>query len=252
MIFLFLLLVYPLFCFDCQTSFYKGHKYGNFGGTDLCKNDYFYLSYSSDMINPDYAAFYLTYENMINLKGGRRSFLNDPVLQKMSIVQANPSSKAFSNIINRGHLTPSHAMSWNKTIDGPWYCCYMMSNIAPQNAKLNQIKWSQLETNEINFILNNKLNLYVITGVGYYDRNNPTRLTDNIAYPDYFYNAICDDKNKQSVAFIARNDNIHTNDTLILRSVSYLEDYIGNKLFDDCNNDKIDINHWWLDIISNM
>lgn len=232
--------------FDCESCFYRHIKYENYGGIELCKDDFFYITYSKDKKSPDYSAYYLTFENMKKLQGGRKSFITDPILESSGIEQAKPSSKAFNNIINRGHLTPSYAMSWNKEINGPWYYTYMMSNIAPQNYKLNQDDWAHLEKKIVNFILQKENNLYVITGVGYDDRKNVTLLIDNIAYPDYFFTAFCDEKNYQSVGFIGKNDDIFRNETSIFRTINYIEDKINIKLFDDCNNNHINSTHWWI------
>lgn len=242
---LLLLLISTVCAFECESCFYKHIKYENYGGVDLCENNYFYITYSKDKKNPDYSAYYLTVEHMKKLQGGRRSFILDPILINKSIEQANPSSKAFSTTINRGHLTPSYAMSWDKGDNGPWYHTYMMSNIAPQNYKLNQNDWASLEKKIVNFVLHKETDLYVVTGVGYNNRKNITMLADNIAYPDYFFTVICDEKNYQSAGFIGMNNDIFRNETNIFRTVGSVENKIDIKLFKDCNNDNVNIQHWW-------
>lgn len=238
-LYLFIILV---IAYDCHTSFYKNKPYGHYDGVGLCKDEFFYVSYSEYMVNPDYTAFHLTYDHMKELQGGRKSFILDNQLKQMHIVQANPNSKTFNISMNRGHLTPSYAMSWNKTTDGPWYYSYMMSNIAPQNYKLNQGLWAKLEMNEVNFILKNKVDAYIVTGVSYNSRHAPVRSFDNITIPDYFFNAICDPINMQSAAFFVTNDE---KTSINFLTVAYVEQLLGIKLFDGCNNNMVNSSHWW-------
>lgn len=228
----------------------SGHFYDDFvpdsyaESVSLCKNGYFFVSYSPKMFNPDYIVYKLTYNHMKQLQGGRRGFLLDDDLKRMKITQASPNSDAFGPDYNRGHLASSHCMSWNKSDNGPWYDAYMMSNIAPQQAVLNQKYWSNLESHIINWILDNINDLYVITGVAYDDRSNPIRRADNIAQPDYFYMVICDPTNQQSAGFYGNNINV-SSDVYTFRPVSQIEKLAGLKLIQGCNKDAVYPKHWW-------
>ncbi len=54
-----------------------------------------------------------------------------------------------------------------------------------------------------------KESLYIITGVGYIDRASPRRDEDGIAYPDFFWKAICHPTSGQSAGFWGENAKVH-------------------------------------------
>lgn len=80
-----------------------------------------------------------------------------------------------------------------------------MSNIALQNAKLNNIYWNALESHAFEW-LKEKENgkVYVITGIGFI-KGKEISWRNEIAIPDYFYKMICNLKANTSVAFYGNN-----------------------------------------------
>lgn len=269
--FLFALLLFQPKQNSCDNVFYNKipptHLQTNY---PLCKGTYFYIDYNSDLLCPDYTAYYLDYDDMTKLKGGRKNFMLDDELKSKKIPQASPSSKAFGNEFNRGHLVPSKLMSWNVDNYGSWYDTYMMSNICPQAGQFNQIEWKILETHILDWILQNKISLYAVTGVIYNNKKSPTRRVDNIAQPDYFFTVtalnrittvqsaimrkkpkvfvrtvLCDPINEQSVGFYGNNTNTLTGSTYVFRTVTEIENKISVELFNGCNKNIVNPNHWW-------
>jgi endonuclease G len=231
---------------SCDNVFYNKipptHLQTNY---PLCKGTYFYIDYNSDLLCPDYTAYYLDYDDMTKLKGGRKNFMLDDELKSKKIPQASPSSKAFGDDYNRGHLVSSNLMSWNVDNYGSWYDTYMMSNICPQAGRFNQVEWKTLEIHILDWILQSKISLYAISGVIYNNKKSPTRRTDNIAQPDYFFTVLCDPVNEQSVGFYGNNTNTLTESTYIFRTVAEIENKIGIELFNGCNKNIVNPSHWW-------
>lgn len=86
-----------------------------------------------------------TKEQMARLLGGRKSFVPDPVIPLDK--QHYENDTVFHSPYSRGHLTPSHIMSYDKSPGGPWEETYYMSNILPQVATLNEGAWERFEAN---------------------------------------------------------------------------------------------------------
>jgi hypothetical protein len=84
-------------------------------------------------------------EQMTQLLGGRKEFVEDPLIspEKQHLV----NDTVFHYPYSRGHLTPSYIMSYNKSAGGSWEQTYFISNILPQTAKLNEGQWEKLEMN---------------------------------------------------------------------------------------------------------
>lgn len=244
------LIIYGILCLGvigiCENVFYNDMAPELYKEDfELCKGEYFYVAYNMKTMCPDYVIEYMKYENMLKLTGGRKGFIKDDELDKQRINQTKIDSKVFSDKINRGHLIPSYSSSWNKEDFGQWFYCYMMSNICPQYSKFNQIEWKNLENQIVNWIINNKQSLYVITGVIYDNRDKPI-IIYGTGIPNYFYKILCDPINKQSAGFIGTNNNQLDGETYKFKKVNDVIDNIKIKIIDDCNNDKIDVFHWWI------
>jgi DNA/RNA endonuclease G (NUC1) len=200
----------------------------------LCQNDNFAVSYDTTMLNPAWTSIYIKYTDAVKDKGGRKNFVRDPNLDE----QASVSSSAFKDPLNHGHLVPSYIVSFDKDVDGPWYCCYYMSNISPQYGKFNQQCWANLENRTRNFILTNEVNMYIITGVAYKNRDLVKRI-DNVAVPDYFFKVlITDDGN--CVGFYGNNVDEVSYDCLVKHLISDIELLYKGKIA-DC---KYDPTYW--------
>lgn len=124
-----------------------------------------------------------TQEQVWTLEGGRKEFIYDPNISHTN--QYSPHDDVYKTPMSRGHLTPSDIMSYDKTPDGPWYSTYYISNVLPQNAKMNEDVWAHFEKKVIDTLksMPNGTSWEVYTG-GYW---NGTRNTN----PDYFWKAFC-------------------------------------------------------------
>ncbi|MEB3209672.1 MAG: DNA/RNA non-specific endonuclease [Synechococcus sp.] len=89
-----------------------------------------------------------TKTQMSKLQGGRKDFVLDPLIPIYDQHAVNDT--IFKYPYSRGHLTPSHIMSYDKSTGGAWEETYYISNILPQTALLNEGAWERFETNIIN------------------------------------------------------------------------------------------------------
>lgn len=228
---------------NCTSSFHGGYiPHQPAGAVQICKDGAIAISYDVSMIDPAWSAYYITYEEASNELPGRLSFYEDPDLKQLGVVQAAVDSDAFNTSWNRGHLAPSHIMSY--TADSK-KATYTMANIAPQYGTFNQQPWNRLETHTLDWIVANKRSLYIVTGVAYKSRSSPRRTYDNIAVPDYYWKVICDASTGKSAGFYGENkeggviDSFHT-----VQDVEAI--YGGNILsYYACHTYEVNPSDWW-------
>lgn len=161
------------------------------------------INYSKQLGRPLWVAYSVNKKNLQNAKGGRRNFILDTNLVKNNINQLNPKSNIFNNGLTRGHLSPSYLMSWDKTIDGPWYSTYKMSNVVPQNELFNTKYWIDVEREAYNMILNNDSTTCIITGASSISNTNSilysNKLPNNLDLLDHNLAWIDENNNKKYI-----------------------------------------------------
>jgi DNA/RNA endonuclease G (NUC1) len=213
------------------------------GDSDDDGRGYYATSYDSRMVNPAWSANLVTVEEAQNPTVGRSGGFHENVdLTRIGVWQAPVYSQVFGDKYNRGHLNPSHVMSYTKLAENS---TYTMSNAAPQSAYFNQKPWAELERKVMEWVAANATNLYVITGIAYNDREEVQRPYDDIAIPDYYWKAICDPLSGSSAAFIGHND-YSCAGTYTFVPVAAVEKLIGGPLFDEvCNPTVVDPSYWF-------
>eukprot|EP00759_Apiculatamorpha_spiralis_P050897 PhF_6_TR4969/c0_g1_i1/m.7040/K01173/ENDOG; endonuclease G, mitochondrial len=229
----------------CKSLFYNGFiPYQSTPSTPLCKEGVIAVSYDNTMVNPAFSAYYVTPTEVKQDTGDRMSFYEDVELKNANVAQAPLSSQVFKSGYDRGHIAPSAILSYNKTVLKQ---CYSMANIAPQLANFNRGVWARLEGDVRSFINSTNTALFIITGVGYKNRNNVERPYDNIAIPSYFFKVLCDPKGKKSAGFYGENIAKGGGMTTTFRTVKYIEDNVyGGRLIDSsCNTGSVNPADWW-------
>ena len=83
--------------------------------------------------------------------------------RKDELVTSGTASKAdyWYSGYDRGHLAPSADFRWSKTALSE---SYFYSNMAPQLPELNREKWAELENAIREYVIENKIQVYVVTG----------------------------------------------------------------------------------------
>lgn len=190
---------------DCSwvldKSFINNYKY-NTNSNIICHDDIM-IFYNYEYKLPISSYSIHTSQQTHNLIGGRKLFMYDPSIPNDK--QHSPEDIIFKKPYSRGHLTPSYIMSYNKSIYGPWYQTYYITNILPQSINLNEGQWEKFEQNIINR-LNSTENIIweIYTGGTWH----PTKDTEEYI----FWKAICDRKKCSSAlisAYSKKNKDIN-------------------------------------------
>eukprot|EP00388_Colpodella_angusta_P042305 GDKK01055877.1.p1 GENE.GDKK01055877.1~~GDKK01055877.1.p1 ORF type:complete len:250 (+),score=39.99 GDKK01055877.1:40-750(+) len=208
----------------------------------ICRSGVLAISYDVDMINPAFSQYHITPAQAKNLLPGRLSFYEDPDLLAMGITQAAVNSDAFSDDWNRGHLAPNHIISFSNVSKKS---CFSMANIAPQAGYFNQQPWNALEGKVADWVASNE-ELFIITGVAYRSREAPTRTSNNIAVPDYYWKVLCQPTSGEAVGFYGYN-NLTTKTTIDFVPVTDIEEIYGGSLLPTsmCKTAAVNKNYWW-------
>jgi DNA/RNA endonuclease G (NUC1) len=194
------------------------HKTDN-NNIELCKTFFgIYFDYST--LNPKFSFHRAEYLKISKLLGGRHHFMYDKDLKS----QYNMT--IFSENIDKGHLTPSYIMSYNKDNDGPWYNTYLMSNIAGQYSIFNQRCWASLEKFIVNFILESKKDFYIVTLTS----NKKIKISWDFLIPEYFIKIVLDLDGNYVSGFYGKNENIYSDSCLEKRSLDEVEKIFGEKI----------------------
>eukprot|EP00929_Paragymnodinium_shiwhaense_P074050 TRINITY_DN37871_c0_g1_i1.p1 TRINITY_DN37871_c0_g1~~TRINITY_DN37871_c0_g1_i1.p1 ORF type:complete len:533 (+),score=85.67 TRINITY_DN37871_c0_g1_i1:216-1814(+) len=204
------------------------------GGVRIC-NPGMAIGYDSQLRNPAWAAYRLQKGEQQRTDNSRRSFILDPALRAAKIDQT-PQDFYTNTGFDKGHLAPSLAQSFDRKAlllskRSPWLASYYCSNIAPQYDVMNQRAWQTLEGalhDYASSVLQQATDVvYVITGLGYWDRKDP-RLWDGnkecsrtcscgaacecqvcgneyVVVPTFYWKVVCE-PSKGSFAIIAEND----------------------------------------------
>ena len=216
---------------------------------EVCRAQRLAVSYDNIMINPAWAAVHVTPAQVREHIPGRLPFYEDPDLEASGVTQAAVNADVYGTTWNRGHLCPSSILS--STTQGK-NATFTMANIAPQYAKFNQQTWATLERLVENWIDKNSTALYIITGVAYEDRSDPTR-DDGVAIPEYYFKVVCDLDGGESAGFIGINNATTGRSCLSYHEVAEVEELYGGQLLPaTCNTDAVHPSYWWGEVDENF
>jgi|LauGreDrversion4_2_1035121.scaffolds.fasta_scaffold07357_2 hypothetical protein len=100
-----------------------------------------------------------------------------------------------------GHLTPSNITSYDDKLN---YHSFSLFNQAPQIAAFNRGKWAKLEKSVIKYLLKNKEDAVIITGV-IYDKNAKRVKGTRVKIPTTFYKIVSTKSN--TICYVGSNVN---------------------------------------------
>ena len=150
---------------------------------------------------------------------------------------------------DRGHLAPSADFRWSKTALSE---SYFYSNMAPQLPELNREKWAELENAIREYVIENKIQVYVVTGGILHDSlpimRNEDREND-VSIPNLFYKVILDNANHRGIGFVMPNGICNYPIMSYAISIDSVEALTGINFFSKIENEdfteqKIDIDIW--------
>ena len=185
----------------------------------------FTISYNNDYKTPNWVAWELTRAETEGTEGRKNKFEPDPNLPEPRAEHSDYTHSGY----DRGHMAPAADMKWNKkAMEESFY----MSNICPQNRKLNRDDWGDLEEKCRNWA-EKYGKAYIVCGP-IYDSKSPKRIGKHkIAVPERFFKAILIYEGKTPIAmgFLFENKAHHQNLKNYLVSVDKIEEETGLDFF---------------------
>lgn len=171
--------------------------------------------------------------------------------RKDKLVTTGTASKAdyWYSGYDRGHLAPSADFRWSQTALSE---SYFYSNMAPQLPELNREKWAELENAIREYVIENKTQVYVVTG-GILNDSLPRMQNkgreNTVSIPNFFYKVILDNSNHRAIGFVMPNGNCNYPIMSYALSIDSVETLTGINFFSKIENEnsteqKFDIDIW--------
>lgn len=197
--------------------------------TPLCEGDgeiaYFATGYSKADNRGIWSAYWVDRERVQSIEestGKRaRTFRKNGKLEDGSYVQ--PTHNDYTNSgYNRGHFAPSHGLAWDEEAQR---ATFQISNIAPQDGKMNQNIWRCFEVTILDWARNYGEIRVVVGGIG---TQKTVGKKVSITVPTHYF-AMVHRKEPQEMAVGVRvpNEGGHLDIRKWLMSVAELEEQTG-------------------------
>lgn len=194
----------------------------------------FTISYNNFYKTPNWVAWELTRQETNGNEERKNKFLPDPDLPEPRVEHSDYTHSGY----DRGHMAPAADMKWSeKAMQESFY----MSNICPQNQKLNRDDWGDLE--EICRKWAKKYGRIYIACGPIYDGSTSKRIGQHkVAVPDRFFKVVLiyNRKNPMAMGFLFNNKAGHNKLEKYMVSVDSIETITGldffSRLPDDVEN----------------
>lgn len=183
------------------------------------------VSYNNFYKTPNWVAWELTRTETTGTETRKSKFLPDPDLPEPRVEHADYTHSGY----DRGHMAPAADMKWSeKAMEESFY----MSNICPQNQKLNRDDWKDLE-DQCREWAKQYGQVYIACGP-IYDQESPKRIgVHQVAVPDRFFKVVLVYERKKPVAmgFLFENKAHHQSLQKYVVSVDHVEEETGLDFF---------------------
>ena len=189
----------------------------------------FTVSFNESLRIPNYVTYELTASETDGEETRMRKFLQDPN------VAGCPEHKDYTNSgYDRGHMAPAADMKWSKDAMRD---CFYLTNICPQNQKLNREAWQALEEKTRAWAVRDG-KLIVI--VGPIVSNHPQRLASGIAIPEGFFKVLLatNVEPMRAIAFIYKNQSGQKNMSQQAVSIDSVEEITSLDFFSSLPDEK--------------
>lgn len=163
------------------------------GDSHILQNEGYMLEYSETLANPLWVTYYMG-EKRFNI--GKRPKFTVDMRSEVKISHGDYIRSGYT----RGHLAPNYAIAsrYGKEAQKE---AFLMTNISPQTALLNQKSWQRLEEVVANDFSEWHDGFWVITGP-IFNQSPQTLKETKIAIPDAFYKILIK-PNKHSSSIVA-------------------------------------------------
>ena len=159
------------------------------------------VSYNKDLKIPNWVAWELTPEKLIERESRTDKFLPDPDLPESEAVTTDDYKGAG---MDRGHMCPAGDNRWHwKAMQESFY----MTNICPQNHNLNRGDWKELEE-ACRHWAQKEGKIYIVCGPILYDQKHRTiGKRHRVTVPEAFFKVVlCTESNPpRAIGFIYKN-----------------------------------------------
>ena len=183
------------------------------------------VSYNNAYKTPHWVAWELTRQETKGTEERTNKFMPDPELPEPRAEHSDYTNSGY----DRGHMAPAADMKWSEqAMEESFY----MSNICPQNRKLNRDDWGDLEEACRGWA--RKYGTVYIACGPIYDRKNPERIGQHrIAVPDRFFKVVLiyNRKNPIAMGFLFENKAHHQALEKYMVSVDQVETETGYDFF---------------------
>ena len=148
----------------------------------ILKRTGYTVSYNTFYKTPNWVAWELTRRETTGEEKRKNKFIADPDLPEPRVEHSDYTNSGY----DRGHMAPAADMKWSKkAMEESFY----MSNICPQNRKLNRDDWGDLEETCRKWA-EKYGNVYIACGPVYSEKN-PKRIGEHkVAVPDQFFKVV--------------------------------------------------------------
>ena len=183
------------------------------------------VSYNNFYKTPNWVAWELTRQETEGDEERTNKFLPDPELPEPRVTTSDYTRSGY----DRGHMAPAADMKWSsRAMKESFY----MSNICPQNRKLNRDDWGDLEESCRKWA--EKYGTVHIACGPIYDTKSPKRIGKNrVAVPDRFFKVVLiyNRKNPMAMGFLFDNTAHHQNLKNYMVTVDKVEEETGLDFF---------------------
>lgn len=183
------------------------------------------VSYNHHYKTPNWVAWELTRQETTGEEGRTNQFLPDPSLPEPRVEASDYTHSGY----DRGHMAPAADMKWSKQAMKE---SFYMSNICPQNRKLNRDDWGDLEE-KCREWAKKYGRVYIACGP-IYDKASPKRIGKHqVAVPDRFFKVVLiyNRKNPIAMGFLFENKAHHQNLKNYMVKVDQVEEETGLDFF---------------------
>lgn len=191
----------------------------------ILKRSGYMVSYNSFYKTPNWVAWELTRRETKGKNVRISRFSPDPDLPEPRVTHADYTRSGY----DRGHMAPAADMKWSQqAMQESFY----MSNVCPQNQKLNRDDWNDLE--ETCRLWARKYGAVYIACGPIYDSKQPKRIGEHkVAVPDRFFKVVLINNatNPVAMGFIFPNAAHHQKLEKYMYSVDAVEKITGLDFF---------------------
>ncbi len=211
-------------------------------GDTLIVHKAFMLVYSEKHEQAKWVAHIISTEILDGGEGRSNDFRVDPLVKTGSAEEKDyfirktvNGKKQYEGFgYDRGHLAPSADFKWSKQALSE---SYFYSNMSPQLATFNREGWAKLEGMLRNYVYENKVPLFVVTGPVLTDDLQAIAKSKNqVSIPKYFFKVAYDKQNSKAICFLVPHKELEYPIEYYAVSIDSAEAFTGIDFFANLND----------------